>query len=457
MSSSLQMTQGPFLGKVIRYTIPIVLTGILQLAFNAADLIIVGQFAQSGDLSVAAVGSTGSINSLIIGLFTGLSVGSGVAMAQAVGSGNTKSIQNAVHTAIPTALVSGVFLMLIGVLFSSTFLKWMGTPDSVIGLATSYMQIYFAGILGPLVYNFGASILRAIGDTKSPLIFLSTAGVINVALNSLFVIVFHMDVAGVALATVLSQFYAAIMVLRKLSGRTDACRLDLRKLRFHKGSLKKIVLIGLPSGIQGALFSISNVVMQSSFNSLGEAVVAGNSAAASIEGFLYTSVNSFHQAAVNFTGQNVGARRLDNIPKILGSCIACGSMIGAALGLVLFLAGRPLLSLYIPGAEQAIEYGLVRMTFLYLPYFLLALYEVPIGILRGLGVSFTPTIASFICVCGLRLTWVYTVFAHHRTSQTLYVAYPLSWFLTATAELVILFIVLKKRTKHYAKFNASNA
>ena len=301
------MLTGPLLPNIILYTIPIILTSLLQLLFNAADLVIVGRFC--GSISVAAVGATGSITNLLVNFFVGLSVGAGVTVAHGLGSREDSVVHNTVHTALPTALLSGVLLTVIGVSFSGTFLHWMGTPDTVLPLSSLYMKIYFAGITFTMVYNFCAAILRAAGDTKSPLVYLSFAGVINVVLNVIFVTAFHMNVAGVALATTISQAISAVLVVRALMTRTDACRLELKKMRFHPVQLSKMLRIGLPAGIQSSLFSISNVLIQSSINSFGDVLMSGNAAAGNIEGFIYASLNAFHQTAVNFMGQNAGARQ----------------------------------------------------------------------------------------------------------------------------------------------------
>jgi len=450
--TSINMIQGPFFKNILIYTVPIMLTGILQLAFNAADLIIVGQFATDGPLSIASVSGTGALTNLIVNLFMGLSVGSGVTVAQALGAGHDKEVHRIIHTAIPTALISGVILTGLGITLSETFLKWMGTPDNVLPLSALYMKIYFGGILGPLVYNFGASILRACGDTKTPLIYLSLAGVINVVLNTVFVAGFHMDVAGVALATVISQVFAAVMVLLALARRKDACRLEFRKFQIRKGPLMKIIRIGVPSGIQGAMFSISNVLLQSSINSFGEVVMSGNGAAANLEGFLYTSINSFHQSALNFTGQNMGARRYDNIHKIVRICLTTSILLGTVIGALMYVFGEPLLQLYIPGASEEIAAGMIRMQYVLLPYFTIALMDIMSGVLRGMGASISPMIISVLGVCGIRIGWIFTVFAipEYHTLEMLYLVYPISWVATAAAEFLAFFLILRNQKRRIA-------
>ena len=339
------MLQGPLLSGIILYTVPIILTSILQLLFNAADLVVVGRFC--GSISVAAVGATGAITNLIINLFIGLSVGTGVTVAHALGSREDIVVHRAVHTALPAALVSGIILTIVGVSLSETFLHLMGTPENVLALSATYMKIYFGGITFNMVYNFCASILRAAGDTKSPLIFLTLAGVVNVVLNEIFVIVFHMNVAGVALATTISQGISAVLVVIALMRRTDACKLELNKMRFYKPQLMKIIRIGLPAGIQGSLFSISNVIIQSSVNSFGDILMSGNAAAGNIEGFVYVSINAFSQTAVNYIGQNAGAQQYKRGGKILGICLACVTAVGLVFGISAWYFGESLLSIYI--------------------------------------------------------------------------------------------------------------
>ena len=452
--SEIRLTEGPFLKKIILYTIPIILTGLLQLTFNAADLIIVGQFC--GSVSVAAVGATGALTNLIVNLFMGLSVGSGVTVAQALGAGHDKEVHRIIHTAIPAALISGLCLTVIGIFLSGPLLQWMGTPEDVIPLSSLYMKIYFAGILGPMVYNFGAAILRAAGDTKSPLIFLTAGGVINVVLNTVFVTLFHMDVAGVALATVVSQFFSAAMVLITLAKRKDACKFSLKKMKIYRGPMLKIVRIGIPSGIQGAMFSISNVILQSSVNSLGSVFMSGNAAAANLEGFLYTTINSFHQSALNFTGQNIGARKYDNVKKIVRICLACSVIIGSVLGAILYLFGEPLLRIYITDSDEAVHYGMIRMLYVMLPYFTIALMDVMSGVLRGMGASLSPMIITVLGVCGIRIGWIMTGFQAFNDApielraMLLYLVYPVSWIITAVAEIIAYRILLKNQQKKLA-------
>ena len=440
------MLQGPLLSGIILYTVPIIVTSILQLLFNAADLVVVGRFC--GSISVAAVGATGAITNLIINLFIGLSVGTGVTVAHALGSREDIVVHRAVHTALPAALVSGIILTIVGVSLSETFLHLMGTPENVLALSATYMKIYFGGITFNMVYNFCASILRAAGDTKSPLIFLTLAGVVNVVLNVIFVIVFHMNVAGVALATTISQGISAVLVVIALMRRTDACKLELNKMRFYKPQLMKIIRIGLPAGIQGSLFSISNVIIQSSVNSFGDILMSGNAAAGNIEGFVYVSINAFSQTAVNYIGQNAGAQQYKRVGKILGICLACVTAVGLIFGISAWYFGESLLSIYITDSPEAIAYGMIRLAYICLPYFLCGLMDVSTGALRGMGASIAPMVISVLGVCGIRIGWISTIFQmpQFHTPQCLYFSYTISWSITFLVQLAAFLRIYRKYT-----------
>ena len=438
------MLSGPLFPSIISYTVPIILTGLLQLLFNAADLVVVGT---KGEIYLSAVGATNAITNLIVNLFIGLSVGAGVTMAHAMGCRDQEAIHRTVHTALPTAFIGGVVLTAAGIALSETFLRWMDTPESVLPYSTLYMQIYFGGMVFNMIYNFGAALLRAAGDTRGPLVYLSIAGVANVVLNLIFVLVLGMTVDGVALATITSQGISAVLVVRALMRRTDAARLYLRKLRIYKAQISKIVRLGLPAGIQGSLFSISNVLIQSSVNSFGEVFMAGNTAAGSIEGFVYVTMNAFHQTALNFTGQNMGAGQYKRVRKILGICLGCVAFMGIFVGCGIYLLREPLLSIYIvdsPNALQAIAAGAERMLYVCVPYFLLGMMDVTTGVLRGLGSSLTPMVISVLGVCGFRIGWIYTVFAAHHTPETLFVSYPISWLLTFLAQLTAFLFIFRK-------------
>ncbi|WP_024859294.1 MATE family efflux transporter [Ruminococcus flavefaciens] len=446
-SKSSDMCEGPLVSKIILYTIPIILTGVLQLLFNAADLVVVGRCC--GSNSVGAVGATGALINLMVNLFIGLSVGAGVTVAHGIGSGRSEDVHRTVHTAIPTALICGALLTVVGLLFSETFLKLMDTPKEQLSLATSYMRIYFCGTIASMLYNFGSAILRAAGDTKSPLYYLTAAGFLNVILNLIFVILFHMDVAGVALATAISQTFSGLLIVRALMKREDACRLDLKKLHIYGRQLKRILQIGFPAGIQSSLFAVSNVIIQSSINFFGPVVNTGNAAAQNIEGFVYTSMNSYSQTSLNFTGQNYGAGKLDRIKKIMWICLIAVFCTGMAMGLTALLFGRPLLSIYITDSEEAIKYGMVRMTYIMIPYFLCGLMDVTTGLIRGLGSSVLPMLITVLGVVGIRLGWIYIVFRipQYHSIKSLYLSYAISWLATFGVELIVFLILMRKLKK----------
>jgi putative MATE family efflux protein len=440
------MCEGPLVSKIILYTIPIILTGVLQLLFNAADLVVVGRCC--GSNSVGAVGATGALINLMVNLFIGLSVGAGVTVAHGIGSGRSEDVHRTVHTAIPTALICGALLTVVGLVFSETFLRLMDTPKEQLSLAASYMRIYFCGTIASMLYNFGSAILRAAGDTKSPLYYLTAAGFLNVILNLIFVIVFKMDVAGVALATAISQTFSGLLIVRALMKREDACRLELKKLHIYGRQLKRILQIGFPAGIQSSLFAVSNVIIQSSINFFGPVVNTGNAAAQNIEGFVYTSMNSYSQTSLNFTGQNYGAGKLDRIKKIMWICLIAVFCTGMAMGLTALFFGRPLLSIYITDSEEAIKYGMVRMTYIMIPYFLCGLMDVTTGLIRGLGSSVLPMLITVLGVVGIRLGWIYIVFRipQYHSIKSLYLSYAISWLATFGVELIV-FLILMRRLK----------
>lgn len=449
-TSSRTMLDGPLFKSILFYTIPIILTGILQLLFNAADLVIVGRFC--GELPVAAVGNAGTVTSLIVNLFIGLSVGTSVTVAHAIGANKADAVHRAVHTALPTAIVSGAIITVIGFVFSDGLLHLMDTPDSVLPLSSLYLKIYFVGMIFMMVYNFCSAVLRAAGDTKSPLIFLTIAGVVNVVLNVIFVTLFDMNVAGVAWATTISQGVSAVLVVLTLMRRKDACRLYLQKIRFYKAELLEMLRIGLPAGIQNSLFSISNVIIQSAINSFGDIFMSGNAAAANIDSFLYVTLNGFHQTALNFIGQNVGAGQYKRAKKVLWSCLGYVVVFGFILGTILYALGPTLLSFYVPDSSEAVRWGMVRLACLCYPFLLGGLMDVSTGALRGMGASTSPMIISVLGICGLRILWIYTIFqlpAFH-TPQCLYYSYAVSWGVTFLCQLAAFFLLYRRRTKEQA-------
>jgi len=445
-SQEIDMLNGPLTKNIIRYTIPIILTGLLQLLFNAADLIVVGQFCN--ETSVAAVGNTGAITALVVNFFMGFSTGTGVSIAQNIGARDDKAVHRAVHTALPIAVISGIIMMIVGISFAEGVLHLMNTPDEVLPLSSIYMKIYFSGTIFIMVYNFCASILRAAGDTKSPLIYLTISGVINVILNYIFVVFFDMNVAGVALATTISQGVSAVLVVVRLMRRTDGCKLEIRKIKIYKRPLAQIVAIGLPAGIQSALFAISNTIIQASINSFDNSVLmSGNAAAGNIEGFVYVIINAFSQTAINFVGQNVGAKRYDRVKKIVLTCLALVTVAGITAGIIVYILGPVLLSLYIPNSQEAVDWGMVRLTWICIPFFLCGLMDVSTGALRGMGISLAPMIITVVGVCGMRILWVYTIFEKYHFIECLYLSYTVTWMLTFIVESLVFCYVYKKRIR----------
>ncbi len=435
----MDMCSGPLLSKIVMFALPLMCSGVLQLLFNAADIIVVGRY--TGSTALAAVGSTTSLINLLVNLFIGLSVGANVVIARSYGAGDMDAVHKGVHTSILMAGVSGFVMIFVGIALSRPMLEWMGTPADVIDQATIYLRIYFVGMPAVLLYNFGAAILRSIGDTRRPLYFLTI--VVNVALNLLFVIRFSMGVAGVALATIISQAISALLILYCLMHTTGACCLMISELRIHKEQLADILRIGLPAGLQGVIFNISNVMIQSSVNSFGSAVMAGNTAASNIEGFVYTSMNAVYQTAMSFVSQNIGACNFKRVDRTLMECLALVSAVGIVLGNGAYLLGHQLLGIYTPDA-QVVTYGLYRLSVVSTTYFLCGVMDVLAGTIRGLGYSVLPMLVSLTGACLLRIVWLMTIFQWERTQLCLYISYPVSWALTAGVHLVCYFTVRKK-------------
>ncbi len=432
-SYEIDMCNGPLLSKILLFSVPLMMSGILQLLFNAADIIVVGRFA--GSSALAAVGSTSSLINLLINVFVGLSVGVNVLVAKYYGGQREKDMSETVHTAVLTSLLSGLFLVILGGVAARPLLHLMGTPDDVLDQAVLYMRIYFLGMPVLMVYNFGAAILRAIGDTRRPLYFLFMAGVVNVALNLFFVIGLGMGVDGVGWATVISEHVSALLVLKSLMEAPGALKLNLRELRIHPKKLKRIVKIGLPAGMQGAIFSISNVLIQSSVNSFGSIAMAGNTASANIEGFVYTAMNAVYQTNLSFTSQNLGGRKYSRINRIMYICLAVVTIVGITLGITAVLAGDLLLGIYSSDA-QVLHYGMLRLEIICGTYFLCGIMDCMVGSLRGLGYSIIPMFVSLTGACGFRVLWVFTVFAAYRSLDVLYLSYPVSWAITAVAHMI---------------------
>ena len=441
ISYRMDMTEGPLITKIIKFTIPVMLSGILQLLFNTADVIVVGRF--TGKTALAAVGSTGSLINLLVSLFMGLSIGTNVLVARYQGAKDDKSVSETVHTSIALGIVGGLILLIVGVVATRSLLEMMATPDDVIDQSTLYMRILFFGMPLNLILNFGAAILRAIGDTKRPLYYLTIAGVINLFLNIFLVTVFSLGVAGVAIATVISEGVSCVLILLCLKHETGAIRLYFNRIKINPSKCVDIMKIGLPAGLQGCIFSISNVLIQSSVNSFGSTVMAGNTAASNIEGFVYVSMNSLYQTCISFTSQNFGAGKFKRIKMVLINCLVIVAITGLVLGNSAYFFGKFLLSAYNNEAE-VISYGLIRLSIISTMYFLCGLMDVMVGAMRGIGYSILPMIVSLVGACGLRIVWIYTVFVKFRTLDILFISYPVTWTITFLSHLVCYYIVTRK-------------
>ena len=440
-SYEMDMTGGPLFGKIAAFAFPLMCSSVLQLLFNAADVIVVGRF--TGHTALAAVGSTTALINLIVNLFVGLSVGANVLVAREYGAGQLDKVHKAVHTALFTAAVGGTALIFAGALLTRPALEWMDTPEDVIDQAALYLRIYFIGSPCMLVYNFGAAILRAVGDTRRPLYFLSLAGAVNVVLNLVFVIGFDLGVAGVALATIISQTISAWLIVVCLMHNTGAFRLVLRELKIDQEQLGLILRIGVPAGVQSMMFSFSNVIIQSSVNSFGSAVVAGNTAAANLEGFVYACLDAVAQTSMSFSSQNLGAGRLKRIDRVILQCMGIITALGLVLGVGAYLSGHWLLRIYTPD-EQVITFGLYRMSVVITTYFLDGWMDCLACSIRGLGSSIAPMIVCAVGACLLRIVWVATLFRWVPTQLCLYISYPVSWTVTSAALLACLLVIRKK-------------
>lgn len=447
-SYEIDMCSGPILGKLLQFALPLMLSSMLQLLFNAADIVVVGRFA--GDNSLAAVGSTSSIVQLLCNLFIGLSVGANILASRFYGAGDREAMRQTVHTSILLSLISGILLAVAGFFSARGILSLMQSPPEVIDLAALYLKIYFLGMPANMLYNFGAALLRAVGDTKRPLLFLSAAGIINVALNLLFVIVFHLDVAGVALATIISETVSAALVVRCMMKEDGACHLELRQLHLWRIRVKQILQTGLPAGLQNIMFSLANVAIQSTINSFGPIVVAGNAAAENIEAFVYAASNACYQASLCFTSQNLGAGRLERIPKILIRSQICAALSCTVLGCTAYLFGTQLLGIY-TDSPAVISAGLAHMVIISVAYGICGLMDATVGCLRGIGYSVLPMLTALFGVCGLRLAIVFALFRFPRfhVIQTVFWAYPVSWTVTFLAHLLFFPICFRRVKRHY--------
>lgn len=440
---TMDMTEGPVLTKILMFSIPLMFSSVLQILFNAADIVVVGKFV--GDTALAAVGSNSALINLVTNLFIGLSIGANVIVARYFGGKQDENTSIAVHTSIALGFISGIILTLIGIIGAPFFLRIMLTPEDVLPQAVLYLRILFAGITSMMLYNFGSAVLRAVGDTKRPLYFLLLAGIINVILNLFFVIVLKMSVAGVALATILSQALSCVLVLWCLTKEDSAIKLNFRKIRINKIKFIQILKIGLPAGFQGVVFALSNTVIQSSVNLFGSVVMAGSAAAQNIEGIVYFAMNSFYQASITFTSQCYGAKKFARINRVLAMSLLCVVAAGLICGHGLLFSGYRILGIF-SSNSQVIVAGMNRLSVILSTYFLCGIMDVLVGALRGIGYSVLPMVVSLVGSCLLRLLWLATVFQMERfhTTTTVYLSYPISWAITLSVHAVC-FAVLRRK------------
>ena len=437
----IDMCNGPIMSKLISFSVPLILSGMLQLMFNAVDIIVVGQF--SGSTSLAAVGSTTALINVFVNLFMGISLGANVVSARCYAMGRREEMSKTVHTAITIALVSGIIMAVIGVIFAKGALFLMGTPENVINLATLYMRIYFLGMPFFMLYNYGAAILRAVGDTKRPLIFLVISGCINVGINMLLVIEFDMGVAGVAIGTVISQFVSCALVINCLYRTKSSYQLRFSKLKIEKDYMIQIFQVGVPAGIQSTVINFSNALLQSSVNSFGSVAMAGYTAANNILGFLYVSVNSITQACMSFTSQNYAVGKHKRMDRVLIDCIVLSISVALILGGGAYLFGTYILNIYTSDAD-VIKCGLEILSITTVPYFFCGIMDLFPGALRGMGYSTIPMILSIIGTVGIRILWIFVFFPMHRSLYFLFISYPGSWIATIVMQVICYMLVRKK-------------
>lgn len=454
------LTHGALLPQIILFTLPLIATGILQLLFNTADTVVVGRWGgetkEAREAALAAVGSCGALINLIINFFFGLSVGAGVCAAQELGAKQYDEVRKTVHTSVLTALVCGAIVAVVGFVLARPMLTLMGTEPEVLDEAVPYMRAYFVGAPANMVYNYCAAILRSDGDTTHPLAFLSVAGAVNVVLNIVMVTVFGLGALGVGIATAVSQWISCILILWHMMRMKGACRLELQHLRVDFRKLRRIISIGIPAGLQGVVFSLSNVLIQSSVNSFRRTTVAANTAAANLTDYVYIAMNSLYHAALTFVGQNVGAKDFRRVKQSILCCVGTVTVVGGVLGALVIVFGMPLLGIFAPGNLAVEEIGMIRVRVLASTYFLCGLMDVGSGVLRALGKSLRAMIISLVGSCVTRIIWIYTVFAMYRTLEVLYLCYPISWILTAATHFTVAAVVLH-RMERQAAIPAENA
>ena len=443
-SHEIDMVHGSLFPKLIQFSIPLMISGILQLLFNAIDMVVVGRF--SGNAALAAIGSTSALVYTMTNLFTGLSLGTNIEAAKNYGAGDEKALHDTVHTSIALAIVCGILMIFVGIFSVRPILQMMHTPEDVLDMAVIYLQIYFSGMPFFMLYNFGAAILRAIGDTKRPLYYLLISGVLNAGLNVFLVVTFHLGVIGVGIATVISQAFSAVMVMRCLLTDAAPYRLDWRQISFRARALKRILVLGIPAGLQGIVIDFSNIVVQSSLNSFGAIAMAGNAAATNLDSFLWTASSAFAQACLSFVGQNVGAKNYKRVDKLVLECGALVIAICTILPMILYFHGETFLHIYSSDPE-VVSYGMIKFSVILIPYAFCGLMDMIPNATRGMGMSIAPTVISLTLICGARLIWIFTVFARWHELRVLYISYPLTWALTTVAQAICFLIARKKMRK----------
>ena len=441
----INIIDGPVLPNMLRYALPIMLTNILQLFYNSADMFVIGNFCDDPN-ALGSVGCTGSLINMILGVFIGFGAGVAVTLAQSIGAGNMERASRIVHTSFCLSIVLGIIVTVLGNLISEPILHAMNTPDVFLRGATLYVKIYFCGSIANIMYNFFAGILRSRGDTVRPLLFSMAGGIVNIILNLIFVLVFKMGVEGVAIATITSQFISAVLVIIHMTKLNDECRLDFKKLGFDISVLKQLTKVGLPAGIQGSLFSVSNMILQTGYNSLGPVIVNANVAAMNVDGYIYNILDSFYHTCLTFCSQNFGAKRFDRVKKVFFVGTGTVTALGLVLGVFVYTFAEPLVGIFNSDPEILV-YAKQRLALVALPYFLCGLMDVGSGFLRSIGYSFRALIITFLGSCVLRIVWVYTVFPIFNDVRALYAVFPVSWFITAATLFVMFFLCYKKEKK----------
>lgn len=441
----IDMVNGPLTGKIILFSVPLMLSGLLQLFYNATDMIVVGRY--TGSTALAAVGSTSSVINLAVNMFSGLSIGTSIALSQYIGAGDKKSASETVHTSIAISLILGTILAIASIFFAKPILTAMGSPKDILPQAVTYLKIYFMGSPAILLYNYGSAIMRTSGDTNRPLYILAFSGLINVSLDLLLVIKFRLGTLGVALATIAAQYLSAALVFITLLRNEDVCKLVFHKIKISRRKLKQLMYLGIPTSIQSTMFSISNIIFQSTINSFGSLVIAGSSAASSIEGFVYAAMNAFSQASLVFSGQNYGAKKLKRLNRIILICSSLIMAVWIILTVIFKFWQRELLAIYLPNDHDAIKYGIIRLSYIMGTYFLCGIMEILVGSLRGMGKSILPAMVSLAGVCLLRIVWLCTVFKLVPTLDCLYASYPISWTITAAIHFMCYALMYRKTKK----------